>query len=155
MLRFLRAMVGPVDAEDCFQETFLAALRAYPRLRRHDELRAWVFTIARNKATDHHRSRARRPMPVAELPDRHDPSAGGDRFDAEDVWGLVAQLPPKQRAAVALRYGNDLGYAELARALECSEEAARRSVHEGLKKLRLSAGALRAASLAAGEEDSP
>ncbi len=155
MLRFLRAMVGPVDAEDCFQETFLAALRAYPRLRRHDELRAWVFTIARNKATDHHRSSARRPMPVAELPERHDPSADGDRFDAEDVWGLVAQLPPKQRAAVALRYGNDLGYAELARALECSEEAARRSVHEGLKKLRLNAGALRAASLAAGEEDSP
>ena len=55
---FLRGMVGPNDAEDCLQETFLAALRAYPRAEPRN-LRAWVLTIARRKAIDHHRSRAR------------------------------------------------------------------------------------------------
>ena len=62
---FLRGMVGPNDAEDCLQETFLAALRAYPRAEKRN-LRAWIFTIARRKAIDHHRSGARRARPVAE-----------------------------------------------------------------------------------------
>ncbi len=143
VLGFLRAMVGSVDAEDCFQETFLAALRAYPRLRRHDELRAWLFTIARNKAMDHHRGAARRPLPVEEVPEQ--PLAGGvdRRLERAEVWRLVGDLPPKQKSAVALRYAADLPYAELAAAMDCSEEAARRSVHEGLKKLRLSAATLR------------
>ena len=60
VLAFLRAMVGPDDAEDCFQETFIAAMRAYEHMDgRHP--RAWVMTIARRKAIDHHRARARRP----------------------------------------------------------------------------------------------
>src|SRR5438093_1621943 len=61
---FLRGMVGPHDAEDCLQETFLAALRAYPRAEPRN-LRAWVLTIARRKAIDHHRPRSREAKPVA------------------------------------------------------------------------------------------
>ena len=61
----------------------------------------------------------------------------------DEIWDLVAGLPPKQRAAITLRYACDLRYGEMATALECSEEAARRSVHEGLKKLRTSASSLR------------
>jgi RNA polymerase sigma factor (sigma-70 family) len=152
VLRFLRAMVGPADAEDCFQETFLAALRAYPELRRYDELRAWLFTIARNKATDHHRAAARRPFPVEEPPERAGSSIDGETFGRGEVWELVGELPPKQRAAVALRYACDMRYGELAGALDCSEEAARRSVHEGLKKLRLSAASLRDAATIDEEE---
>jgi RNA polymerase sigma factor (sigma-70 family) len=49
----------------------------------------------------------------------------------------VRDLPPKQRAAVLLRYAGDLSHREVAVALGCSEEAARRSAHEGLKRLRL------------------
>src|SRR5216110_275854 len=59
--RFLVALVGRNDADDAFQETFIAALRAWPRLTTTDNLRGWAFTIARNKATDVHRRRARRP----------------------------------------------------------------------------------------------
>ncbi|MET0127129.1 MAG: sigma factor, partial [Solirubrobacterales bacterium] len=66
MLGFLRAMVGPHDAEDAFQETFVAALRAYDRM---DHPRAWVMTIARRKAIDLHRARRRRPEPRDELPE--------------------------------------------------------------------------------------
>src|SRR3954470_6986586 len=62
---FLRGMVGPNDAEDCLQDTFLAALRAYPRAEARN-LRAWIFTIARRKAIDHHRSRSRAAKPGAE-----------------------------------------------------------------------------------------
>jgi RNA polymerase sigma factor (sigma-70 family) len=139
VLGFLRAMVGPVDADDCFQETFIAAMRAYSRLN-GDNPRAWVLTIARRKAVDHHRAAKRRPQPSEELPEQAqgsagDPPPGADRGDPE-LWRAVRELPPKQRAAVALRYVADLRYRDVARALDCSEEAARRSVHEGLKGLR-------------------
>ena len=52
------------------------------------------------------------------------------------IWAAVGALPPKQRAAVALRYACDLPHAEIAAALGCSPEAARRSLHEGIKRLR-------------------
>ena len=57
--RFLLVAVGPHDADDCFQETFMAAMRAYPRLRPDSNLRAWVLTIAHRKALDTYRSRKR------------------------------------------------------------------------------------------------
>lgn len=132
VLAFLRAMVGPVDADDCFQETFLAALRNYRRMDGRNP-RAWVMTIARNKAIDHHRARKRTPLPRAELPEAVAPAPpDGD----PELWTRVAELPAKQRAAVALRFAADLPHRDIAAALGCSEEAARRSVHEGLRKLR-------------------
>jgi RNA polymerase sigma factor (sigma-70 family) len=132
--RYLVAAVGRHAADDCFQETFLAALRAYPRLRPDSDLRAWVLTIAHRKAMDHHRARARAPVPVGAAPD------AGAWEDAEpdgEVWARVAELPDKQRAALLLRYAGDQSHAQVAAALGCSEEAARRSAHEGLKKLRM------------------
>src|SRR4051812_50195376 len=65
LARFLAATAGPQDADDLLQETLIAAMRAYPRLREGSNVRAWLFTIARNKALDEHRSRARRPVPGA------------------------------------------------------------------------------------------
>lgn len=128
----LRGAVGRSDAEDCFQETFLAALRAYPRLKSSENLRGWLLTIAHRKAIDHHRANGRRPVPMAEVAEIavSDPEPGGE------IWGVVGELPPKQRAAVALRFGSDLPHAEIAAALGCSPEAARRSLHEGMKRLR-------------------
>jgi RNA polymerase sigma factor (sigma-70 family) len=139
LARFLAATVGPDDAEDCLQETLIAALRAYPRLREGSNVRAWLFTIARNKALDEHRARARRPVPVLTVPETADESGGsGDDGGgrAPELWDAVRELPPKQRAAVVLRYVNDFSHREVAVVLDCSEEAARRSLHEGLAKLR-------------------
>src|SRR5438105_11502566 len=76
VLGFLRGMVGTNDAEDCLQETFLAALRAYPRCDARN-LRAWIFTIARRKAVDHHRARARAPRPVADPAELTVPASDG------------------------------------------------------------------------------
>jgi DNA-directed RNA polymerase specialized sigma24 family protein len=133
VFRLLVASVGREEAEDCFQETFLAALRAYPALRPGSDLRAWVLTIARRKAIDAHRGRGRRPIPRAELPDGTAPDRVGL---AGEAWRGLATLPPKQRTGVFLRHALDLPYAEIAEALDSSEPAARRSVHEGLKRLK-------------------
>jgi len=133
VLRFLAASVGPVDADDCFQETVIAALRAYPRLRHRDNLRGWLLTIAHRKALDHHRARARRAVPIEHVdPGSADPEPIAD----DDLWAAVHELPPKQRGAVLLRFVGDLSHREIAGAIGSSEEAARRALADGLAKLR-------------------
>jgi len=133
VMALLRGAVGRDGAEDCFQETFLAALRAYPELRDDRNLRGWLVTIAHRKAIDQHRANGRKPLPMADPPEiaveAPEPADDG-------IWAAVGALPPKQRAAVALRYGSDLPHAEIAAALGCSPAAARRSLHEGIKRLR-------------------
>jgi RNA polymerase sigma factor (sigma-70 family) len=131
--RFLVASVGTVAADDCYQETWLAALRAYPRLRDGSNLRGWILTVAHRKAIDHVRARRRQAVPVGEVPER--PTRNPDQLD-DDLWALVRELPDKQRTAVALRYVLDAGYAEISTVMGTSEEAARRNVHEALKRLR-------------------
>jgi RNA polymerase sigma factor (sigma-70 family) len=131
--RFLVASVGRQAADDCFQETFLSALRAYPRLRDAENLRGWLLTIATRKTMDHWRAEKRRPIPVERLPEVAAPArADGD----EELWRAVGTLPPMQRAAVIHRYVLDLAYSEVAEALGCSEEAARANAYEGRRKLR-------------------
>ena len=132
VMAVLRGAVGRGGAEDCFQETFLSALRAYPKLKDGRNLRGWLITIAHRKAIDHHRANGRQPLPVAEVPE----VAATDPEPDEGVWARVGSLPPKQRAAVTLRFAADLPHDEIANALGCSPEAARRSLHEGLKRLR-------------------
>ena len=137
MHRFLVATVGRTDADDCYQETWLAALRAYPRLRDASNLRAWILTVAHRKAIDHLRARSRRATPVADLPDTPAPvPAGVDSDGLPELWTHVQALPPKQRTAVALRTVADLAYADIARIMGTSEEAARRNVYEALQRLR-------------------
>ena len=130
--RFLVALVGPHDADDCYQETWLAALRAYPRLRDASNLRSWVLTIAHRKAIDHVRA-GRRSVATAEIPDRPVAPAPDNHGD---VWRHVRALPTKQRTAIALRYVADAAYADISAVMGTTEEAARRNVHEGLKRLR-------------------
>jgi len=135
VMAVLRGAVGRTDADDCFQETFLAALRAYPKLEDARNLRGWLLTIAHRKAVDLHRANGRRPLPVAEVAESAGPEPDFTPRD-DGVWTVVGGLPPKQRAAVALRYACDLPHTEIAAALGCSPEAARRSLHEGMKRLR-------------------
>jgi RNA polymerase sigma factor (sigma-70 family) len=141
LFRFLVALVGRQEAEDCFQETLMAAIRAYPRLDPGANVRAWLFTIARRKAIDAHRARSRRAIPVAEVPEPRgaaaEAAAAVDGLGVDpELWALVRALPVKQRAAVALRFVAGLSHAEVAGALECSEDAARQNLYAGLTKLR-------------------
>ena len=130
--RFLIANVGRSDADDCYQETWIAALRAYPKLQHATNLRGWLLTIASRKAIDTHRARKRSAVPLADPPE----VGFVPRENADDLWGAVGALPGKQRAAVVLRYLLDAEYEAVAATMGISEAAARRNVHEGLKRLR-------------------
>ena len=131
--RFLVFSVGPDAADDCLQETFVAALRAYPRLEDGSNLRAWVLTIAHRKAIDAHRARSRRPVPLPDMPDRAAPPV---KLPDPGLWKAVGKLLPKQRAAIVLRFVSDLPFRDVGRILDTSEAAARQNVREGLAHLR-------------------
>jgi RNA polymerase sigma factor (sigma-70 family) len=132
--RFLMAAVGPHEADDCFQDTFVAALRAYPRLTDGSKLDRWVLRIASRKAIDHHRAAGRRAIPSGDLPEQAAPG-GRPELDG-DLRAAVASLPPKQRVAVVHRHVLDRSYADVAEVMGISEEAARANVYQGVKKLR-------------------
>jgi RNA polymerase sigma-70 factor (ECF subfamily) len=127
--RFLDRRLDRDRVDDAFQETFLRALRAYPRLEHADHLRAWVFTIASRIVVDD----VRRRKPNAELPEL---VTEDGRPAYEELAPLTDDLPPKQRAAVVLRYGYDLDYDEIGAALGSTEEAARQAASAGVRRLR-------------------
>ena len=130
--RYLKA-VARAHADDCFQETFISALKAYPKLDHSRDPRAWVFTIARNKALDAHRGERRRPVLVEELPE----TGTTDREASDDeLMALVRELPDKQREAVELRYIADLSYEQIAEIMGCTNDAARQNASAGVKALR-------------------
>ena len=134
VLRFLVAQVGMPEADDCFQETFIAALRSYPTLRDAANLRGWLLTIARRKAIDARRAASRRPLLLDTVPEQ---AAEPDRREIDEgVWDSVRALPPKQRQAVLLRYAADHTFRDIAQSLSISEDAARQNVHQGLTRLR-------------------
>jgi RNA polymerase sigma factor (sigma-70 family) len=137
VLAFLRHRIGRERAEDAFQETFLRALRAYPRLEHGLHLRAWVLTIATRLLIDQSRKRVAQPTEpgdsllqgVEGWDERHRPAF-------EELADLAEALPPKERAAVVLRYGYDLDYAQIGAALGSTEAAARQAASAGVRRLR-------------------
>ena len=134
LLRYCTSQVGRERADDCFQETMLAALRAYDGVRDPAAIRSWLFSIATRKAIDVHRQRAREPEPAPDL--EAFASAEGPAHRDDALWARVRELPEKQRQAVALRYLGGLSHKEIAGIMETSDAAARRSVFEGLARLR-------------------
>jgi len=133
VLGYLRRLLGQ-RAEDAWQETFLRALRAYPRLAHGRHLRAWVFTIATNVAMDELRRKHGETV-------LHDENGAGPATELErdafrELEHLTGDLPPTERAAVVLRYGYDLPYAEIGAALGSSEDAARAAASSGVRRLR-------------------
>ena len=133
LYRHLVGVLGPHDGADCYQETVIAALRAWPPS--HDgNLRAWLFTVAHRKVIDHSRATGRRPLPVGDVQERVVHVAGTERDD--DLWSAVRSLPDKQRIAVALRHGEDWAYDEIAEVLGGTEAAARQNVKAGLDRLK-------------------
>ncbi|HTG47658.1 MAG TPA: RNA polymerase sigma factor [Actinomycetota bacterium] len=130
--RYLVAAVGREHADDVFQETYLAALRAYPRCTEAARLDRWVLRIASRKAIDHHRRTARAPIPVADPPE----PAAVTVEDAGEAVAAVAELPQRQRDAVTYRHVLGLSVAETAELMECSPETVRANAYQGLKSLK-------------------
>jgi RNA polymerase sigma factor (sigma-70 family) len=135
VLRVCRAVLGPVEADDAWSETFLSALRAYPQLPASANLEAWLVTIAHRKAIDVTRARGRRAVPTAALPETPAPAAPTRDDDLVDALG---RLPDKQRQAVAYHYLAGLPYADVAAIVGGSSAAARRAAADGIATLRRS-----------------
>jgi len=133
--RVCRAVLGAPDADDAWSETFLSALSAYPALPADANVEAWLVTIAHRKAIDVVRAAGRRAVPVPEPPERgHTPIDGVDV--GSDLLTALAELPDKQKQAIAYHYLADLPYAEVAAILGGSADAARRAAADGIAALR-------------------
>jgi RNA polymerase sigma factor (sigma-70 family) len=133
VLRVCRAVLGPVDADDAWSETFLSALKAYPGLPAGANIEAWLVTIAHRKAIDVTRARARRAIPAGDLPEiAATPPAESD----DDLADALARLPDKQKHAVAYHYLAGLPYGDVAGVLGGSADAARRAAADGIATLR-------------------
>ncbi|WP_292981387.1 sigma-70 family RNA polymerase sigma factor [Mycobacterium sp.] len=132
VLRVARAVLGHADADDAWSETFLAAMKAYPDLPGDANVEAWLVTIAHRKAIDIVRATARRATPVPDAPDRPDHV---DNRHA-DLTEAVAELPPRQRQAVAYHYLAGLPYAEIAPIVGSTAAATRRAAADGIATLR-------------------
>ncbi len=131
---FLRGMLRPEDVDDALQETFLAALRAYPRFDGSNP-RAWLLTIARRKAIDEGRAASRRPEALAD-PDAMPAGAASAEVPPRSSGRRSASCPRSSAPRWCSASPSTSATGRSASALECSEAAARRSVHEGLKSLR-------------------
>jgi RNA polymerase sigma-70 factor (ECF subfamily) len=134
------------EAQDLTQEVFIRAYRAFGRLRQGSNHRAWLYKIATNCVYSGLKRNQHRTQHSVPLNDEvHKTSAGvSESLDhqvvtsetLEAVRQCIAALPPKQGAAVTLRHVQGLSYAEVAQALDCSQDSARANVYQGLRRLR-------------------
>lgn len=147
ILRYLLRVSGNgEDAADLFQETWLRAYRAYPRLQPESEVRPWLYAIAVNLCRNRARDRARRERVIAAdeertpaadriVKSRHGPSEN-EGYAAVRMRELIASLPPKQREALHLRCFAGLDFAAIAAAMDCSEQSARANVSQAMRKIK-------------------
>jgi RNA polymerase sigma factor (sigma-70 family) len=136
-----RAILGIVDADDAWSDTFLSALEAYPRLPDDANVEAWLVSIAHRRALDVIRRTNRHAVPVSELPtqlDRHI-----DQTRDLDLAQTLATLPDKQRFVLVYHYLAGLPYAQVAAIIGGSPEAARRAAADGVARLRQQQGRIR------------
>ncbi|MGI3780207.1 MAG: RNA polymerase sigma factor [Janthinobacterium lividum] len=139
VLRVCRALLGG-EADDAWQETFLSALRAYPRLDPTTNLQSWLVTVAHHRCVDLLRARTRRPLPVAELPETTAGPGPEEAAADHELRAAVAALPERQRLAVALHHLGGLPYAEVADLVGGTPEAVRRAAADGVAALRRTGG---------------
>lgn len=135
VLRVCRALLGPVDADDAWSETFLAAMRRYPDLTPGSNVRGWLVTIAHRKAIDQIRNRNRVPRPAGNLPETASPDGIPEPAD-DRLRAALGALGVKQRWAVVYHHLAGLPYADVGALLDSSEAAARRSAADGIANLR-------------------
>ena len=141
-----RMLHDAADAEDCLQEVFLRAFRSYARVRAETNYRAWLYKIATNTARSQWKRKRRGEAYTADLdPERQaDEMSAADRVEQKallaEVARAVEELPAQQRAALILRKYQELSYADIAAALECTEAAARANVYQAVKRLQAKFG---------------
>lgn len=138
MLRFAYLVTGAQDAaEEAVQAALTKACAQWDRVRRTTDPDTYVRRMIANEHVSAWRRFGRRVSPVAEVRPAGtgaDPAEGVATHDA--VWRVCQRLPRQQRAAVVLRYYEDLEYGEIAAILDVTEATARSHVHRALANLR-------------------
>lgn len=151
VLAYFSRAVGRSDlAFDLTAETFAAALLALPGYQPTAAPgRSWLYSIAHNRLVDSVRrgraeARAREELAMQAIVLTEDGEAMIDeiiaRMDGRSALELVQDLPTDQREAVTARFVKDQDYTEIAAALECSEQVARKRVSRGLTTLGVRLG---------------
>ena len=139
LMKFAAAVVGPVEARDAVQDAMVAIYPRWQRLSREGGPDAYARRVIVNRRITWWRRIGRRettdPAPAA-VTENHSDATG----DAILAARLLQALPVRQRAAVVLRYYDDLDFAEISRILGCAESTARSHVHRALARLRTELG---------------
>lgn len=128
------------DAEDVAQDVCVKLATAIRGWRGEAELSSWIWRIAWNAATDmlraRQRTRATDPSEMASLAEAPIPVTPEDRVEGQELWQAVRALPPQQRDAVLLVYGEDMSHGEAAAVLGCSEKTVSWHLHAARKRLK-------------------
>src|SRR5215213_4429767 len=138
LLAFCRHMLGSLDeGEDALQQTFLRAHRSLVAQGPPDELRPWLFAIARNRCLTMLAARKAAAVPVEELEPATDGLVAGveQRADLRDLLGDIARLPDDQRSALVLAEVGDLSHAEIAAVIEVPTAKVKALVHQARTRL--------------------
>jgi RNA polymerase sigma-70 factor (sigma-E family) len=137
LLRTAYVVVGDRQlAQDLLQEALVKAYVAWPRLRDTTKAEAYVRRTIVTTAISWRRRRSFHERPVQDLPDANNPDET-DRLATQDaLWEQVRALPPRQRAALVLRYYEDLTETETAEVMGCSVGTVKSQVAAALGKLR-------------------
>jgi RNA polymerase sigma-70 factor, ECF subfamily len=138
----LAQLRNAAEAEDVTAQVFVKAYQAYDRFEPQAATpAAWLFRLARNAILDFHRRAnvRERTLEAAgrDLGDGDDPARlAEDRVLFGDLLESVRRLPGRQREVIALRHRSDLGFLEIGKLMDCSEDAAKMLYHRALKALR-------------------
>jgi RNA polymerase sigma-70 factor (sigma-E family) len=142
LLRFAHVLCGnPHLAEDLVQEVLARVHRRWARIESMHAPEAYVRTAIVREFLSWRRRRASTEAVLAEVPDR---SAEPDRVQQlaarDEMWTLLASLPPAQRAVLVLRFYEDLADDAIAEVLGCSQSSVRAQASRALTRLRAQLG---------------
>jgi RNA polymerase sigma-70 factor (sigma-E family) len=141
LFRTAYLMVGDHQlAQDLLQEALIKTLMAWPRLRDPSRVEAYTRRIVVTTSISWRRRRSFHEYPSDTMPDRGEPDRVDILVTHDEVMAALLMLPPRQRAAVVLRYYDDLTEAQTAESMGCSVGTVKSQVASGLQKLRVSMG---------------
>lgn len=130
-------MVGERQlAQDLLQEALTKTYVAWPRLRDPAKAEAYTRKAITTTAITWYRRRSWGERPTDVVPEQQRADHVDDLTTRELLWDALQSLPPRQRAAIVLRFYEDLSEARTAELLGCAPGTVKSQVHAGLRKLR-------------------
>ena len=131
------ALNDPLRAEDLAQEAFAKAWRRWPQVSMMERPVAWVYVVAMNGMRREFRRAVRREAAVPDNAAPSQPDHAHTVVTSVTLHTALAELAPRQRTAVVLRYLADLTVPEVAKAMGCAEGTVKSTLHSALAHLQV------------------